>query len=73
MIDPYDMPTTGVTPVYVEEIDNITEEIELTLAQLNKTEVVVEEEIVDGRKFDESSLISTRKFTTFHKRWRKNG
>jgi len=36
MIDPYDLPATETQPVYIEEIDNITEEIELTLKQLQE-------------------------------------
>jgi hypothetical protein len=38
-IDPYDVPVTNVDvgdSVYVDEVDNITEEIELTLDQLQK-------------------------------------
>ena len=35
-IDPYDVPATSVDAVYVDEVDNITEEIELTLEQLQK-------------------------------------
>ena len=38
-IDPYDVPVTNVDvgdSVYVDEVDNITEEIELTLGQLQK-------------------------------------
>ena len=35
-IDPYDVPATNVDAVYVEDIDNITEEIELTLEQLQQ-------------------------------------
>tara|TARA_B100000214_G_C23425891_1_gene382515 strand:- start:22 stop:225 length:204 start_codon:yes stop_codon:yes gene_type:complete len=36
MIDPYDIPSTKVSTVYVEECDNITEEIEITLEELKK-------------------------------------
>tara|TARA_B100000513_G_C11804244_1_gene153096 strand:+ start:314 stop:514 length:201 start_codon:yes stop_codon:yes gene_type:complete len=36
MIDPYDVPSTKVSTVYVEECDNITEEIEITLEELKK-------------------------------------
>mgnify|MGYP003148609647 CR=1 FL=1 len=36
MIDPCDVPSTEVPTVYVEEYDNITEEIELTLEQLQE-------------------------------------
>ena len=36
MIDPYDMPREDTATVYVEEVDNITEEIELTLEQLQE-------------------------------------
>ena len=36
MIDPYDIPSTEASTVYVEEYDNITEEIELTLEQLQE-------------------------------------
>jgi|TARA_B100000073_G_scaffold45278_1_gene33567 uncharacterized protein (DUF342 family) len=35
-IDPYDVPATAVDAVYVDDIDNITEEIELTLEQLQQ-------------------------------------
>ena len=45
-IDPYDVPATNVDAVYVDDIDNITEEIELTLEQLqqavNMTETLKE-------------------------------
>lgn len=36
MIDPYDVPREDTATVYVEEIDNITEELELTLEQLQE-------------------------------------
>ena len=36
IIDPYDVPSTKVSTVYVEECDNITEEIEITLEELKK-------------------------------------
>jgi len=36
MIDPYDVPREDTATVYVEEVDNITEEIELTLEQLQE-------------------------------------
>jgi len=35
-IDPYDVPATAVDAVYIDDIDNITEEIELTLEQLQQ-------------------------------------
>jgi uncharacterized protein (DUF342 family) len=41
-IDPYDVPTTSVDVVYVDEVDNITEEIELTLEQLQKAASMTE-------------------------------
>ena len=36
MIDPYDVPREDTATVYVEEVDNITEELELTLEQLQE-------------------------------------
>ena len=36
MIDPYDVPREDTATVYVEEIENITEELELTLEQLQE-------------------------------------
>ena len=35
-IDPYDVPITNVDVIYIDDVDNITEEIELTLEQLEK-------------------------------------
>ena len=35
-VNPYDMPPTKADTIYIEEIDNITEEIELTLEQLQE-------------------------------------
>lgn len=35
-IDPYDMPREDTATVYVEDVDNITEELELTLEQLQE-------------------------------------
>ena len=35
-IDPYDVPATAEDAVYIDDIDNITEEIELTLEQLQQ-------------------------------------
>ena len=35
-IDPYDVPITNVDAIYIDDVDNITEEIELTLEQLEK-------------------------------------
>jgi hypothetical protein len=35
-VNPYDMPPDKADTIYVEDIDNITEEIELTLEQLQE-------------------------------------
>lgn len=35
-IDPYDMPREDTATIYLEDIDNITEELELTLEQLQE-------------------------------------
>ncbi len=35
-IDPYDIPREDTATIYIEDIDNITEELELTLEQLQE-------------------------------------
>ena len=54
-VNPYDMPPTKADTIYIEEIDNITEEIELTLEQLQ--EAIRFGQNTEARMYDDDDIL----------------